>query len=197
MPKLEGDKKDTGMAAQIDSKKFNIILEEVVRRFADDHGAALKKGGVGIVGIHTRGVALARRIAAKLAKGHRLSVPVGELDITLYRDDVGEIGSQPLVKETNIPFPIEGKIILLVDDVLYTGRTIRAALDALLELGRPRAVRLAVAVDRDGRELPVQADYAGIRMSVKDREKIQLKVKEVDGEDGVWVVRSLKAKPKK
>ena len=186
------------MPAQIDSKKFSIILEDIARRFADENRDALKRGEAGIVGIHTRGVILARRLSALLAKRHKATVPVGELDITLYRDDVGEIGSQPLVKETDIPFPIEGKTVLLVDDVLYSGRTIRAALDALLELGRPRVVRLAVAVDRwDGRELPVQADYAGVRMAVQDREKIQLMVKEVDGKDGVWVVRSLKAKAKK
>lgn len=180
------------MAARIDPEKFGIILEDIARRFTEDNRDALKKGGAGIVGIHTRGVVLARRLAAILSKRHKLRVPVGELDITLYRDDVGEIGSQPLVKQTDIPFSIEGRVVLLVDDVLYTGRTIRAALDALLELGRPRAVRLAVAVDRDGRELPVQADYAGARMAVQEKERVQLKVKEVDGEDGVWVVRSKK-----
>ena len=170
-----------------DRAKFNIILEELCRRFAADLRAAHPEGPVGVVGIHTRGVSLAKRISQILRKKHGLAVETGSLDITLYRDDVGEIGNQPLVKETDIPFSIEGKTILLVDDVLYTGRTIRAALDALLELGRPRTVRLAVAVDRDGRELPVQADYAGLRMAVKPKEKIRLKVKEVDGEDGIWV----------
>src|SRR6185295_2659903 len=103
------------------------------------------------------------------------------------RDDVGEIGSQPLVKETSIPFEVEGKTILLVDDVLYTGRTIRAALDALLELGRPKLIRLAAVVDREGRELHIRADYTGLKAKVKPGEKIQLKVKEADGKDGIWV----------
>lgn len=175
------------MNTEIDGKKFKEILERIVAQFASDYRTALKAGAVGIVGIHSRGAVLAKRIADTLVKKHKLKIEVGSLDITLYRDDVSEIGSQPLVKETDIPFPIEGKIILLVDDVLYTGRTIRAALDALLELGRPRAIRLCVMVDRAGRELPIQADYCGTAMNVGSKEKIQLEVKEIDGKDGVWI----------
>ena len=178
----------------INAKKFSTILDDICGKFARDNAADLKKGNAGIVGIHTRGVVLAKRMAGVLKKKHKSNVEVGSLDITLYRDDVGEIGNQPLVKETDIPFPIEGKTILLVDDVLYTGRTIRAALDALLELGRPKMVRLAVIIDRDGRELPVQADYMGAKMFVKENEKVQIKVKEVDGEDSVCVVTSPKSK---
>ncbi len=163
----------------------------MAKTFFDEHQAVCKHGkdSLGIVGIQTRGVHVAGRIAKILKDKYKTGASVGSLDITLYRDDVGEIGSQPLVKETNIPFEIEGKTILLVDDVLYTGRTIRAALDALLELGRPRRVLLSVAVEREGRELPIRADYVGIPIQVKAGEKVQLKVKEVDGKDGIWIVK--------
>ena len=172
-------------------KEFKTILEKIAEDFFRQNEAVCKHGaaGVGIVGIQTRGVHVAARIAEILKKKHRVSSSVGSLDITLYRDDVSEIGSQPLVKETDIPFPVEGKTILLVDDVLYTGRTIRAALDALLELGRPKRVLLACVVDREGRELPIQPDYVGLDMKAKAGEKIQLKIKEVDGKDGIWVVQ--------
>ena len=172
-------------------QEFRKILENMAQSFYNDNEAVCRHGAamLGIVGIQTRGVHVAGRIAEILKKKHKTTSSVGSLDITLYRDDVGEIGNQPLVKETDIPFPVEGKTILLVDDVLYTGRTIRAALDALLELGRPRKVFLASVVDREGRELPIQPDYVGLEMKVKDGEKIQLKVKEVDGKDGIWIVQ--------
>ena len=175
----------------IDSKEFKASLEKISYGFFLENKGLVKRSGSSpcIVGIQTRGVFLGQRIAELLKKKHRLSSSVGSLDITLYRDDVGEIGKQPLVKETHIPFEVEGKTILLVDDVLYTGRTIRAALDALLELGRPRLIRLAVVVDREGRELPIQADYCGTKMAVGAKEEVQLKVKEVDGEDRVWVIK--------
>jgi len=170
-------------------KEFKAIIEKIADDFVKENEAVCQKGApmLGIVGIQTRGVYVAGRIAEILKKKYKAAANVGSLDITLYRDDVSEIGSQPLVKETDIPFPVEGKTILLVDDVLYTGRTIRAALDALLELGRPKRVLLACVVDRLGRELPIRADYAGLQMKVKAGEKIQLKVKEVDGKDGIWV----------
>jgi pyrimidine operon attenuation protein / uracil phosphoribosyltransferase len=169
-------------------KEINLLLEKMTEAFFNDHQAAFKMKSVGIVGIQTRGVALAKRISEILKRRYHVQVHVGLLDITLYRDDVGEIGNQPLIKETDIPFPIDDKIILLVDDVLYTGRTIRAALDALLEQGRPTAVRLAVGIDRGERELPIRADYCGIEMPVKKKEKVQIKMKEIDGSDGVWLV---------
>lgn len=175
----------------INEKEFQSILEKISTKFFSDCRklGKGKNGSLGIVGIHSRGVFLAQRIASLLKTRERTAVPVGSLDITLYRDDVGEIGNQPLVKETDIPFSIEGKTILLVDDVLYTGRTIRAALDALLELGRPKLIRLAVMVDRGGRELPIHADYTGTKIVVGSKEEVQLKVKELDKEDGVWIVK--------
>ncbi len=174
-----------------DGAGFKKILDDLVQDFYKENEAVCKQGksALSVVGIQTRGVHVAARIADILKKTYHTTCSVGSLDITLYRDDVSEIGSQPLVKETNIPFEIEGKTILLVDDVLYTGRTIRAALDALLELGRPKLIRLAVAVEREGRELPIQADYAGITVKVKAGEKVQLKVREVDGKDGIWIVK--------
>ena len=179
------------MKQVLSPQEFKSVLEKIAEDFYGDHEAICRHGAsmLGIVGIQTRGVHVAGRIAQILKKKHKAAANVGSLDITLYRDDVGEIGSQPLVKETDIPFPVEGKTVLLVDDVLYTGRTIRAALDALLELGRPRKVFLASVVDREGRELPIQPDYVGLEMKVKDGEKIQLKVKEVDGKDGIWIVQ--------
>ena len=173
----------------IDAKQFNVILEQIGREFVEAHHADLKKKDVVIVGIYNRGVPLAKRLAAILQKKYRYTVTLGFLDITLYRDDVGEIANQPLVKETDISCSIEGKTILLVDDVLYTGRTIRAALDALLELGRPRVVRLTAVVDRSGRELPIHPDYYGTKMNVEKNERVQLKIQELDKEDSVWVMR--------
>ena len=171
--------------------EFKGILDRIAEDFYEDNELVCRQGAekLGIVGIQTRGVHVAGRIADILKKKHKTSASVGSLDITLYRDDVSEIGSQPLVKETDIPFTVEGTTILLVDDVLYSGRTIRAALDALLELGRPKKVLLACVVDREGRELPIRADYRGLEMKVNAGEKIQLKVKEVDGKDGIWIVK--------
>lgn len=171
----------------IDSKEFNLLLSQIASGFVENESAQLKKGNLCVIGIQTRGAVLANRIAKLLKQKHQLNVEVGSLDITLYRDDVGEIGSQPIVKESDIPLSIDGYSILLVDDVLYTGRTIRAALDALLERGRPRMIRLATLIDRGGRELPIQADYVAKKMSVKKGEKIQIQVKELDKKEGVWI----------
>ena len=182
----------------IEAKDFKAVLEDVSEKFFSEHKEAFRSKQIAVVGIHTRGVYLARRIAELYKKEYRAEVAVGSLDITLYRDDVGEIGSQPLVKETDIPFGVEGKTVLLVDDVLYTGRTIRSALDALLELGRPKLIRLLVMVDREGRELPIRADYVGIPIKIGAKEKIQLKLKELDGEDAIYINKKSDraAKPK-
>jgi len=142
------------------------------------------------VGIRRRGVPLAQRIAKSIhgISGH--DVPCGALDITLYRDDVGghAVGPQPVIHKTEIPFSIDGKVILLVDDVLYTGRTIRAALDALIDFGRPRAIQLVVLVDRGHRELPIKADYVGKNLPTSDTQNVQVYLTETDGRDEVEVV---------
>jgi pyrimidine operon attenuation protein/uracil phosphoribosyltransferase len=140
-----------------------------------------------LVGIRTRGVSLARRLAEKIGAFEAGAPPVGTLDITLYRDDLGLLGEQPMVKATEIPFSIQGKTVVLVDDVLFTGRTIRAALDALIDLGRPRMIQLAVLVDRGHRELPIRPDYVGKNIPTSRREAVAVLLKEHDGEDRVVI----------
>lgn len=141
-----------------------------------------------LVGIRTRGVILAERLQALIRKEKRLTLPVGILDITLYRDDLTSVAAQPVVKRTEIPFSLEGKGIVLVDDVLYTGRTIRAALDALIDFGRPAFIKLLCLVDRGWRELPIQADYVGITLKTKPTDNVKVYLKETDGSDGISIV---------
>ena len=142
-----------------------------------------------LVGIRTRGVPLARRLATNLRDIVDQEVPSGMLDITLYRDDLMRqpVGPQPVVRRTEIPFSIDERKILLVDDVLYTGRTVRAALDALIDLGRPHAIQLIVLVDRGHRELPIKADYVGKNLPTSMRQSIQVRLQEVDGRDEVVI----------
>lgn len=142
-----------------------------------------------LVGIRTRGVPLARRIARSLREISGGDVPTGALDITLYRDDLMRqpVGPQPVVRRTEIAFSIDDRRILLVDDVLYTGRTIRAALDALIDFGRPRAIQLIVLVDRGHRELPIKADYVGKNLPTSLRQSVQVRLQEIDGTDEVVI----------
>jgi pyrimidine operon attenuation protein/uracil phosphoribosyltransferase len=147
-----------------------------------------------LVGIHTRGVPLADRLAGVLEEATGTKVAVGRLDITLYRDDVGPwrpAHQQPVLKKTVLPDSIDDRTIYLVDDVLFTGRTTRAALDTLLDWGRPLAVRLAVLVDRGHRELPIAADVVGRMLDTTREEDVQVRFEEVDGEDGVWIGREV------
>ena len=142
--------------------------------------------GLALVGVLTRGVPLARRISANVRLFEGIELPVGSLDITLHRDDLENV--DPEVRGSNVPFDVTGKTVVLVDDVLYTGRTARAAMDALLELGRPAAVRLAILVDRGHRELPIRADYVGKNVPTARDERVLVNLEETDGEDGVIVV---------
>ena len=146
-------------------------------------------GSLAIVGVRTRGVHIARRLATSLMEIAGEEVPTGSLDITLYRDDLMRhaVGPQPLVRRTEIPFSIDDRKILLVDDVLYTGRTVRAALDALIDFGRPRSIQLVVLVDRGHRELPVKADYVGKNLPTSLEESVQVRLQESDGLDEVVV----------
>jgi pyrimidine operon attenuation protein/uracil phosphoribosyltransferase len=142
-----------------------------------------------LVGIRTRGVPIAKRLSAIIREINRHEVPTGALDITLYRDDLMRhaVGAQPVVRSTDIPFSIDDRRILLVDDVLYTGRTIRAALDALIEFGRPKAIQLIVLVDRGHRELPIKADYVGKNLPTSLSESVQVRLVEIDGRDEVEI----------
>ena len=143
-----------------------------------------------LVGMHTRGVPLAKRLAANMEELEGLKLPVGALDISLYRDDLASLNPQPTVQRTDIPVNIDGKSLILVDDVLYTGRSIRAAMDALIDLGRPRSIQLAVLVDRGHRELPIRADYVGKNIPSSRHEEILVQLTETDSVDGVVIVQN-------
>ena len=147
-------------------------------------------GDIMLVGIHTRGIPLADRLAVRISETTGSEVTVGRLDITLYRDDVGPwrpAHKQPVLKDTVLPESIDDRIVYLVDDVLYTGRTIRAALGTMIDYGRTRAVRLAVLVDRGHRELPIAADVVGKTVATSESEDVQVHLREVDGDDGIWI----------
>ena len=145
-----------------------------------------------LVGIRTRGVPLGKRLAQLIRDVHHHDVPTGALDITLYRDDLMRtaVGAQPIVRRTEIPFSIDDKHIILVDDVLFSGRTIRAALDALIEFGRPRSIQLVVLVDRGHRELPIKADYVGKNLPTSLSQSVQVHLTEIDGRDEVEILES-------
>jgi pyrimidine operon attenuation protein/uracil phosphoribosyltransferase len=156
------------------------IAHEVLER---DRGVT----DVVLVGIADRGDDLARRLAQEIHRIEGVGIPVGVLDITFYRDDIGMRAEAPEVHETRIPFDVSGKTVVLVDDVLYTGRTIRSAMDALMDLGRPQKIQLAVLVDRGHRELPIRADFVGKNVPTSRADDVRVLVAEVDGQDGVVV----------
>jgi len=183
--KKTGTKRMKIKAELMDSK----AIDRTVLRLT--HEVLEKNRGVKdlvIVGIRNRGDSLARRMIKSIKKIEGEEVALGVLDITLYRDDFQKFTESPVVKETDIPFDITEKKVVLVDDVLYTGRTIRAALDALIDFGRPALIQLAVLVDRGHRELPIKADYVGKNVPTAVGEEVQVKLKEVDGEDKVLLV---------
>jgi pyrimidine operon attenuation protein/uracil phosphoribosyltransferase len=159
------------------------ISHEVVEKQAGTEGLAL-------VGIQRRGVPLARRLADAIEEHEGVRLAVGALDITFYRDDLSMLAQQPVVKGTDLPFDVTGSTVVLVDDVLYTGRTIRAAMDALMEFGRPQAIRLAVLVDRGHRELPIRADHVGKNVPTSREELVRVRIEEIDGEDAVDIDRA-------
>ncbi len=158
------------------------ISHEIVEKQAGTEGLVL-------IGIQRRGVPLAHRIAAAIAEHEAVELPVGALDITFYRDDLSLVAQQPIVKGTDLPFDLNGRTVVLVDDVLYTGRTIRAAMDALVDFGRPQAIRLAVLVDRGHRELPIRADHVGKNVPTSREEVVRVHLAEIDGDDGVDIER--------
>lgn len=173
--------------------KKNVLLDADAMRRAIvriSHEIIEKNKGVEdiiLVGIRTRGVPMAERLAAAIEKIENIKIPVGMLDITLYRDDLSTLAYNPVVHGTEIDFDLTDKTIILVDDVLYTGRTIRAALDAIIDMGRPKAIQLAVLIDRGHRELPIRADYAGKNVPTSKKEVVDVQLVEYDGVDEVAI----------
>jgi len=159
------------------------IAHEIVERNKGTENLAL-------IGIQRRGVPLARRLSGYIKEIEGKSVSVGILDITLYRDDLTTLSHQPLLHKTEVPFPVKNKKIVLVDDVIYTGRTVRAALDAIIDLGRPRLIQLAVLIDRGHRELPIRADYVGKNVPTARREVVAVRLQETDGEERVLILEN-------
>ena len=176
-------------AEQIERALANLADQIADSKAPRQPDQASSDNGLAIIGIRSRGEILAQRLADRLSKELHKPVPCGTLDITLYRDDLNAPHgtNQPQVRTTEIGFDIDGKIIILVDDVLYTGRSARAAMDALIDLGRPKAIRLAVLVERVGRELPIQADYCGCKADVHPGQSVQVNLVESDGKDEVVV----------
>ena len=148
-----------------------------------------------LIGMHTRGVPLARRLASNIEDFTQLEIPVGTLDITPYRDDLASSNLQPIVHGTDIPSSVDGESIVLVDDVLYTGRSTRAAMDAIIDLGRPQSIQLAILIDRGHRELPIRANYIGKNIPSARHEEIQVQLEETDGIDEVAIINLPKRSP--
>ena len=170
-------------AQVLDDAALDRALTRIAHEILEKNGGAAE---LAFVGLRTRGVTLAHRLAAKIAQIDGAALPVGTLDITLYRDDLGIRGT-PVIRGTDIPFSIKGTTVVLVDDVLFTGRTIRAALDALIDLGRPKAIQLAILIDRGHRELPIRPDYVGKNLPTSRRESVAVRLREHDGEDRVVI----------
>jgi len=174
------------------TKKEVLTKDEIDRLITRlSHEIVEKNKGVStlaIVGIRTRGYIIAKRIAKVIEEQYNARLDVGALDITFYRDDLGLASEQPVVHNTEIDFDIEGKDIILIDDVLYTGRTVRCGLDALMDFGRPKTIQLAVLIDRGHRELPIKADYVGKNLPTSQSEIVEVKLEEVDGESGVFII---------
>jgi pyrimidine operon attenuation protein/uracil phosphoribosyltransferase len=184
---------NSGVKGNDMEKKRKVIqskeeIDKSLKRIAHE---ILEKNEAGtrlvLIGIMRRGVTLAKRLSGKIEEIGGVKVPIGALDINLYRDDLSEIAAQPVLRKTEIPFSIKDKKVILVDDVLYTGRTIRAALDAIIDLGRPCFIQLAVLLDRGHRELPIRADYVGKNVPTSQRELIDVKLVEDDGIDEVII----------
>jgi pyrimidine operon attenuation protein/uracil phosphoribosyltransferase len=176
------------MEVLLNAEKIGKLIKDLAVQIFESCG---KDADIAVIGVRSRGEILAQRLSQALSEKTGNSVPLGTLDITLYRDDINSptSNSQPVVRTTEIGFDIDDKVIILADDVLYTGRSTRAAMDALIDLGRPKRIKLAVLVDREGREFPIQADYAGYKANVAEGKLVQVNFIESDGEDKVVVER--------
>jgi pyrimidine operon attenuation protein/uracil phosphoribosyltransferase len=173
-------KRNVALDSSMIQRAITRIVYEILER---NHGTE----GLGLIGIRSRGVYLAQRIQGHIEEIEKVQVPMGVLDITLYRDDLQQSKQQPIVRGTEIPFDVNDHVVVLVDDVLYTGRTVRAAMDAVIDFGRPKIVQLAVLVDRGHRELPIKADYVGKNLPTSRREIVRVRLKELDGSDEVTI----------
>ncbi len=168
----------------LDSRMVERSLRRIAHQIVERNQGT---DGLLIVGIQTRGVNLAERLVNMISDIEKTDIPTGKLDITLYRDDLRHNPVQPTVRSTDLPADVTGRNVVLVDDVFYTGRTIRAALDALVDFGRPAAIMLAVLIDRGHQELPIRADFIGSSIATRKDEDVIVRVSEVDGSDGVWI----------
>lgn len=171
----------------LDESEIDRILTRMFHEILEKHGGAET---LAFIGIHTRGVHIANRIRDRIMEFEGVEILTGKMDITLYRDDWTMISHQPVVKTTDIPFSVDGKQIILIDDVLFTGRTTRAALDALIDFGRPDRIELAVLVDRGHREFPIQADYVGKHIETRRSETVNVMLKEQDDADRVVIEKT-------
>ena len=178
----------------MDGERLSRTLARMAHEIAERHP---DMKGLVLVGVRTRGVPLARRLAALVKAAAGAAPAVGALDITLYRDHLTTIAAHPVMKGTEIPFSIDDRTVVLTDDVLFTGRTVRAALDELIDFGRPARIELAVLVDRGHRELPIRADYVGKTLTTSREEIVQVMLKEEDGEDRVLLLEKERAKKKR
>jgi pyrimidine operon attenuation protein/uracil phosphoribosyltransferase len=172
----------------MDKKAVELAVKKLARDIVDNNGGTKN---LAIVGIQTRGVPLGKRIIVEMlklgsAKGVK-DIPFGILDITLYRDDMGTMASVPLVKDTDIPFDITDKVVVIVDDVVFTGRSVRAAIDELIDFGRPKRIELAVLIDRGHRELPIEPNFVGKKVVTKKEELVDVELEEIDGKDSVFL----------
>ena len=168
----------------VDEQRFGQMMESLCKMLVES-GVSKEDA---LVGIHRRGVVIAQRLFTMIERASGAAPLLGSVDITLYRDDLRSIGPQPVLHSTNLPFDVEGRRIILVDDVIYTGRTVRAALSVLLDYGRPKRVELAVLVDRGNRELPIHPDYTALQLKTEPGEFVEVMVREIDGMDGVKVM---------
>ncbi len=168
----------------LNDQDFKRIITRISHEILEKHRGTQN---LALVGIQTRGDSLAKRVAEQIQKIENVKIPVGSMDINMYRDDWTKISHQPIVRPSNIPFNVDDMDIILVDDVLFTGRTIRAAMDALMDFGRPARMELAILVDRGHRELPIQADYKGISLDTAHNDMINVLVREHDKKDMVYI----------
>lgn len=184
---------DIVKAELMDARDLDRTLDRMARQIVETTVPGTESS-IGLIGMQTRGIHLARRLQKKIAEADGVEVPVGVLDATMYRDDFRTRLKQPAVRVTHVPFDVNDRRIILVDDVLYTGRTARAALDAIMDMGRPAAIYLLVIIDRGLRELPIRADIVGRTVPTLPGEEVRVRLREIDSREGVWLVDNPRAR---